>query len=241
MQTIIAESYEEASRIGAYMIREQLNRKADSVLGFATGGTPEGLYAELVRAYKAGEVDFSRASSFNMDEYYPIKKSNSQSYDYFMREHLINHINMPPEQFHIPNGEAEDPEAECVAYDRAILRAGRVDLFLCGLGVNGHVAFNEPGDFLHAGTHMETLTDSTIEANARFFARAEDVPRKALTIGLGTLLKSRRLLLLGIGRGKAEAIRTLYSGKVTTEYPISFLQLHPDVTVILDKEAAALI
>ena len=231
MKKIVCKNYEELSKCGADIIAEQIKAKPDSILGLATGSTPIGLY----KCLREMPLDFSNISSFNLDEYYPISKENDQSYCYFMKDNLFNHIKVKSTD--IPNGEASDAEAECRRYDEAIEQAGGIDLQLLGLGVNGHIGFNEPADALSVGTHAVDLTESTIEANARFFANKEDVPRRALTLGLGGIMRAKKILVLASGKNKAEVVRKMFSGEVTTDVPASLLQLHNDVTVIVDEDA----
>lgn len=231
MKKIVCKNYDEMSKKGAEIILEQIKEKSDSILGLATGSTPIGLY----KCLRESGADFSKVSSFNLDEYYPLKKSNDQSYQYFMNDNLFNHVTMKSND--IPNGEATDTAAECKRYDEAIEAAGGIDLQLLGLGPNGHVGFNEPDDALSVGTHVVELTQSTIDANARFFASADDVPKKAITLGLGGIMKAKKILVLASGKNKAEIVRKMFSGEVTTQVPASLLQLHPDVTVIVDEEA----
>ena len=231
MKKIVCKNYEELSKCGADIIAEQIKAKPDSILGLATGSTPIGLY----KCLREMPLDFSNISSFNLDEYYPISKENDQSYCYFMKDNLFNHIQVKSTD--IPNGEASDAEAECRRYDEAIEQAGGIDLQLLGLGVNGHIGFNEPADALSVGTHAVDLTESMIEANARFFANKEDVPRRALTLGLGGIMRAKKILVLASGKNKAEVVRKMFSGEVTTDVPASLLQLHNDVTVIVDEDA----
>lgn len=200
-----------------------------------------GLYRELIAMYQRGEVDFSKVTTFNLDEYYPITPDHPQSYHYFMYQNLFNHINVQPENIHLPNGTAEPVEAECSNYERMIAAAGGIDLQVLGIGVNGHIGFNEPNPYLHARTHLTDLKEETIKVNSRFFQSEAEVPRQALTMGIGTILKARRILLLASGENKAQAIKKTVQGLVTTECPASFLQTHPDVTLLLDREAAALL
>ncbi len=238
MKKIIVNNYEEASSVAAALFAEQIWQKPDTVLGLATGGTPVGLYNRLAAMNKAGALDFSRVVSYNLDEYYPILKSNDQSYDYFMRDNLFNHINIKPENIHLPNGEAKDPAAECAAYDAAIAAAGGIDLQLLGIGVNGHLGFNEPEAALHAGTHLTDLTPSTLQANARFFGDdPSKVPTQALTMGIGTIMSARKIVMIATGAVKAPIIKDLFSGRISTNNPGSFLLLHPDATVIVDRAA----
>ena len=235
MQKIICKNYEEMSIKAADFIKAQVLLKPDAVLGLATGSTPVRMYKELLNK----NIDFSNVTTFNLDEYYPIKKDNNQSYDYFMRKNLIDYITL--KRFNIPDGEASDPAAECKSYDERIKAAGGIDLQVLGIGVNGHIGFNEPAEELSSGTHMVELTESTIKANARFFDSADDVPKHAITLGLSGIMNAKKILLLISGKNKAEIVRKLFCGGVTTNIPATFLQLHPDVTVIMDEEAASLL
>jgi len=235
MKKIVFETYEEVSRAAADIFAGQLKDKPDSVLGLATGGTPVGLYSELARRYAAGEVDFSKARSFNLDEYYPISGSHPQSYKYFMNDNLFSKVNFVSSD--LPNGEAADPHAECARYDAAIEAAGGIDLMLLGIGHNGHIGFNEPAVTYSMGTHFIDLSASSLEANARFFAPGEPQPTQALSMGIGGILRSKRILMIITGSGKAAIAKKLFDGKLHTDVPACFLLLHPDATVIMDREA----
>jgi glucosamine-6-phosphate deaminase len=222
-------------RAAADIFERQLREKPDSVLGLATGSTPVGLYAELARRYSAGGIDFSKARSFNLDEYYPISKAHPQSYDYFMRENLLDKVNLT--HFRIPNGEAEDPVAESLKYETEIDAAGGIDLMLLGIGLNGHIGFNEPSPSYSTGTYLVELTESSLTANSRFFSADEHQPTQALTMGVGTIFKSKRIILMISGANKAPIAKKLFEGKIHTDVPACFLLLHSDVTVIMDRAA----
>lgn len=239
MEKIICKNDEEVSLYGAVLIAEQVRKNPYSILGLATGSTPVGMYRKLVEMHQRGGLDFSGVNTFNLDEYYPIKKSSDQSYDYFMWDNLFSHINIKRENVHIPNGECLDPEKECVAYEQRMKEAGQIDIQVLGIGVNGHIGFNEPEQELKLQTHLTDLTPSTVDANSRFFSSIEEVPAKAITMGMGSIMKARSVLLLITGAHKAEIAAKLFSGVVTTEVPASFLNLHPQVTVLLDEAAAA--
>jgi len=238
MKTIIVNSYDEASAVGAAIIAQQIWDKPDSILGLATGGTPVGLYARLVSMHKNGMLDFSKITGFNLDEYYQLPKSNDQSYDYFMKDNLFKHVNIKPENIDIPSGEAGDAQAECARYEKAICDAGGIDLQLLGLGLNGHIGFNEPDTHFPKYTQFTPLKQSTIDANARFFASADEVPKDAITMGIGTIFAARSVLVLISGEAKAEIAKAVIMGNVDPQVPGSILQLHGCATVILDKEAA---
>lgn len=238
MKTILCKDYDEMSREAAKLVAAQIKAKPNSVLGFATGSSPVGLYRELVRMNQAGEIDFSEITTFNLDEYYPIQRSNDQSYYYFMFKNLFNDVNIKKENVNVPNGEVADPDAECAAYDKKIEAYGGIDLQVLGIGRNGHIGFNEPDDKLYAATHVTGLTQSTFEANSGYFENPNDMPMKALTMGLGAIMKAKKIVMVINGKTKAEAVRRLYDGMVGTDCPATFVQLHPDATVLLDQEAA---
>lgn len=237
MKFIVCENYDEMSLCGAKIIASQLILKPDSILGLATGSTPIGLYDNLVKMYEAGEIDFSAVKSFNLDEYYPIKRTNDQSYFYFMNENLFSRVNIDLNNTKLPNGETDNPEEECKNYDKMIDESAGVDIQILGIGQNGHIGFNEPDSCLIAGTHVTGLTENTIEANSRFFASKEDVPTKALTMGIATILKSKKIILLASGKAKHDVLVQLLNDEITTNNPATMLKVHPDVVVICDKEA----
>lgn len=237
MRIIRCKNYDEVSEVAARIVAAQVTMKPDCVLGLPTGSTPLGMYSRLIQKNKENKIDFSNVTTFNLDEYFPISRSNNQSYYYFMFENFFNHININKENIHIPNGETTDPEAECASYEAAIEAAGGIDLQVLGIGQNGHIGFNEPGDFLESTTHITTLTQSTIAANSRFFESIDDVPKKALTSGMGTILKSKKIIILASGKAKSEAVKSLLSGKITTQNPSTMLNLHKDVTLIADEDA----
>ena len=239
MRFIVCDTHEEIARLGADMIEEVMKNKKDAVLGLATGSTPVDMYAELIRRYEAGTLDFSPVRSVNLDEYYPLAPDNDQSYRYFMNHNLFDHVNIKKENTNVPDGLAEDPAAFCASYEQLIRDLGGIDIQVLGIGGNGHIAFNEPAEALDPVTHLTDLTPETIAANSRFFESEADVPRRALTMGMGTILNARKILLLATGAAKADAIATLMSGKLTTSCPASLLNLHADVTVICDRAAAA--
>jgi len=238
MNKIICENYDKMSKMAAQIVSDQIKSKPDSVLGLATGSTPIGMYKELVRMFQAGELDFAKVITFNLDEYYRIEKNNQQSYHYFMNEHLFKHININPENTHIPDGNTESVEKECKNYDNMIKKAGGIDLQVLGLGINGHIGFNEPDSELIAYTHLTPLKQKTIQANSRFFNSIDEVPKHAITMGMANILQAKKILLLISGKNKAEIAHKIFNGKITTNIPASFLQLHPDTTVIMDREAA---
>lgn len=233
MKFIICESYEELSDLGAKIIAEQLQKKPDSVLGLATGSSPVGMYQQLIKMYQEGKIDFSKACSFNLDEYYPIANEDPNSYNYFMNDNLFNHVNFTEGSTRVPNGSVADPDLECKSYEQAVLDKGGIDLQVLGIGPNGHIGFNEPDDQLFVHTHVTGLEPATIEANARFFESAESVPTKAITMGMGLIMQAKKILLLISGKSKKDVFEQLKNGMVTPQNPASFLLLHPDVTTIV--------
>jgi glucosamine-6-phosphate deaminase len=239
VEIIIAETHLEMSRLAADMIRHQLLKKPSSVLGLATGSTPVGTYQELVRLHKEQGLDFSKVTSFNLDEYLDLPPSHDQSYRYFMDHNLFHHINMDAKNIHVPYGHTEDVEEFCQWYEDEIEAAGGIDLQLLGIGGDGHIAFNEPGSSLGSRTRLKTLTKQTIDDNARFFDREEDVPRFAITMGVGTILEAKKIIMLANGAKKADIVAEAIEGPVTAQVSASALQLHQDVVVILDAEAGA--
>jgi glucosamine-6-phosphate deaminase len=238
MEVIIGGNYEEVSKKAARMVARILNAKPNAVLGLATGSTPLGLYKELVRMHQEEGLDFSQVTSFNLDEYVGLKQKHPQSYHYFMHENLFKHVNIPPQNVYIPSGTTDNYEAFCRWYERRIVECGGIDLQLLGIGSDGHIAFNEPTSSLGSRTRIKTLAKQTIDDNARFFARREDVPIYAITMGVGTIMEARRVLLLANKKNKAKAVADMVEGPVCTMCTASALQLHPDATVFVDLPAA---
>ncbi len=239
MQFIIEETYEDVSRAAADIIAEQIQSKPAAVLGLATGSTPIGTYEELIAKFKRGEVCFKDITTFNLDEYAGLDGDHDQSYRWFMNHHLFDNVDIDKVHTHVPSGNSDDPEKMCEDYEKAIEEAGGVDLQLLGLGHNGHIGFNEPCDEFPVATHYVELTQSTIEANSRLFNSIDEVPTAAYTMGIGTIMKAKKVLLLATGEGKAEIVKKAFKGEVTPQVPASILQSHPDCTIILDKEAAS--
>lgn len=239
MRIIFTEDYDGMSREAAKIVAGQLYLKPASVLGLATGSTPVGLYDMLVKVHETIGLDFSSVTTFNLDEYVGMNPENPESYHYFMQEHLFSRVNLDPSRCFVPDGMAEDLSAEGRHYDERIRRAGGIDLQVLGIGQNAHIGFNEPDIQFEAMTHKVRLDDETIRANARFFEREEDVPRYAISLGIRNIMLARRVVLLANGAKKAEAVRKAVCGSVTPEAPASILQLHRDVTVIVDRDAAA--
>ena len=229
--------YRAMSRQAANIISAEVISKPDCVLGLATGSSPVGAYEQLVEWYKKGDVSFKETRTVNLDEYRGLAPDHEQSYRYFMQKNLFDHIDINPENTNVPNGLAEDADAECARYDRVIEELGGIDLQLLGMGHNGHIGFNEPADSFPLGTHVVSLTESTIDANKRFFASEADVPRQALTMGIRSIVLARRVLVVVSGRDKADIVRRAFLGPVTPQVPASILQLHPDVTLVGDRDA----
>lgn len=241
MRVIVENDAEAVGRRAAQFVAALVRRKPDCVLGLATGGTVLGMYTELVRLHRDEGLDFSRVTSFNLDEYVGLAPSHPQSYRYFMQTNLFDQLNIDIRRTHVPDGRALDFEADCAQYEKAIKDAGGIDLQVLGIGGDGHIAFNEPGSSLGSRTRLKTLTAETVRDNARFFRHSDEVPRLAVTMGVGTILESRQCLLLACGPAKARAIRDTIEGPVTAQVTASALQLHRDVIAILDLEAARLL
>lgn len=241
MRLIITKNYEEMSKVAANEMAESIKANPEIVLGLATGGTPVEMYKNLIKMYNDGELDFSKVTSINLDEYVGLPGDHDQSYRYFMNTNLFNHINIDKSRTFVPNGLAADVAEECKSYDARIQDMGGIDVQLLGLGANGHIGFNEPGEELSVGTHLTDLKESTIEANARFFDSIEDVPREAITMGLGGIMKAKKIMVIASGEGKAEVVKAMMSGKITTEIPATMLQIHSNVVLIVDEAAASLL
>jgi glucosamine-6-phosphate deaminase len=239
MEIIISPTYEEMSKAAAKAVAELLNSKPNAVLGLPTGSTPIGLYKELARMHKSEGLDFSRVTTFNLDEYVGLKKDHPQSYHYFMHENLFKHINILAQNVYIPSGTTDNYAAFCAWYERRIKECGGIDLQLLGIGSDGHIGFNEPSSSLGSRTRIKTLAKSTIEDNARFFEKIEDVPIYAITMGVGTIFEARKIVFLANGANKADAVAKAIEGPVTSMITASALQLHPDVTAYLDRAAAS--
>ena len=237
MKLFKATDYQDLSRKAADLLAAQVLLKPDCVLGLATGSTPIGAYQELVRKYEAGALDFSQVTTFNLDEYRGLTPSDPQSYAYFMHHNLFDHVNLRPGSTHLPDGLNPDPAAESARYEAAIRASGGVDLQLLGMGHNGHIGFNEPCSEFPLDTHSVDLAESTIRANTRFFDSSDQVPRQAYTMGIGTILRARRILIVVSGADKAEILKQAFYGPVTPQVPASVLQLHPDVTLVADTDA----
>lgn len=241
MNVIVVKNYEEMSLLGAERFADVIAKKPDCVLGLATGETPIGMYRELAARCEKGELDFSAVRTVNLDEYYPITPDNDQSYRYFMNLHLFDRVNIDKANTMVPDGCAKDPEASCRAYEEKIDALGGIDIQILGIGRNGHIGFNEPDEELIPYTHLTALTASTIEANSRFFASEEDVPKHALTMGVESVFKAKEIVLMVSGKNKAEAVAAMLKGNISTKCPASLLKLHPNVTLICDEDAYSLV
>ncbi len=239
MEVVIYRTYEEMSQAAAREIAEVLYAKPNAVLGMATGSTPLGVYRELVRMHREEGLDFSQVTTFNLDEYVGLSPRHEQSYHYFMHENFFKHVNIPPQHIYIPSGTTNNYKAFCEWYERRIKECGGIDVQILGIGSDGHIAFNEPGSSLMSRTRLKTLARQTIDDNARFFKRREDVPIYAITMGVGTILEARHCLLLANGKKKAQAIAQAVEGPVTAMVTASALHLHPSVMVYVDEEAAS--
>lgn len=239
MKIYKAKDYKDMSRKAANIISAQVIMKPNCVLGLATGSTPIGTYDQLVEWYNKGDLDFSEVTTVNLDEYKGLPRTNDQSYYYFMHQHLFDRVNIDPERTNVPNGMEPDAEKECGRYEELIRSLGGVDLQLLGLGHNGHIGFNEPGEAFEKETHCVDLTESTIEANKRFFASADDVPKQAYTMGIKTIMQAKKIMIVVNGENKADIVERAFFGPVTPEVPASILQLHNDVTLVGDEAALA--
>lgn len=238
MKILTFDSDDKLNEAAAHIIIGQIQTTPRAVLGLATGGTPIGIYKQIVKDYQRGMISFNTVTTFNLDEYVGLPFDHPESYHSYMNSHLFDHIDLPSSQCHVPDGNATDPAEECRRYDQLIELSGQIDLQLLGLGHNGHIGFNEPAHALTRGTHVVTLAEETREANARYFAAINDVPTQALTMGVGTILKAKKILLVVKGADKAEIVQRALQGPITTDCPASLLQTHPNLIVLLDETAA---
>lgn len=236
-----AKDYKDLSRKAANIISAQVIMKPNAVLGLATGSSPVGTYQQLVEWYKKGDVDFSEVTSVNLDEYKGLSGENDQSYRYFMNTNFFDHINIKKERTFVPDGTEADSDTACRKYNQIIRSVGGIDLQLLGIGGNGHIGFNEPGEAFETETHCVRLTEATIQANARFFASMDEVPKEAYTMGIKSIMQAKKILLIAAGKSKAEALYQSFFGPVTPNVPASILQLHNDVTIVADEEAMSVI
>ncbi|HZK40292.1 MAG TPA: glucosamine-6-phosphate deaminase [Atribacterota bacterium] len=239
MKVVIVKDYQELSSKAAQLVTEQIINKKYSVLGLATGSTPSGMYKELIRLNQERKVDFSEVVTFNLDEYYGLSPEHPQSYSFFMWNKFFKHINIKKENIHLLNGIKKNIDKECKQYEALIKKSGGIDLQVLGIGDNGHIGFNEPDISLNTQTHLVNLTVKTIQVNSRFFNTPQEVPKKAITMGIGTIMRARKIILLANGKRKARIIGKTINGPITTKVPATVLQLHNDVTIIIDQEAAS--
>lgn len=240
MEFIKVNDYQAMSERACSIMIETINRIKNPVLGLATGSTPEGLYQKIIEKFNEGMVSFQDVTTFNLDEYVGLEREDVNSYYRYMKEKLFDHVDIKLERVHLPNGAATDLEGECQRYERQIQQAGKIDLQILGMGINGHIGFNEPGTPFSSRTHVVELAASTREANSRFFPTLDDVPTQALTMGIATIMESKEILLLVSGEQKAEAIARLAEGDISEDFPASILRNHPNVTVIVDEGAMVL-
>lgn len=241
MKLIIVENYETMSKKASQIVSNQIILKPNSIIGLATGSTPKGMYKQLIKMHQEQNLDFSNIITFNLDEYYMIEQSNKQSYNYFMHNNFFDLVNIDPQNINMLNGITGNIEQECKRYEEKILEYGGIDLQILGLGINGHIGFNEPDFKFEKATHLVALDKETIKANSRFFNSKEEVPTKALSMGIKTIMNSKKIILLANGKEKAKAVKQAVQGPIMPEMPVSILQLHSDVTIIVDKEAGKLL
>lgn len=237
MKVIKVKDYEIMSDKVCEMFIDRLQTITNPVFGLATGSTPKGLYKRLVKRYNAGDIKFDRATFFNLDEYIGLDPSNPSSYTYYLTHKLYKHINLSPEQINFPNGNAADLKVECERYEQKIAETGQIDLQILGVGINGHIGFNEPGTSFNSRTGVVQLTESTLRVNSRFFGSIDEIPHRAITMGIGTIMESKEIIMLVSGAHKADTLKRMLHGKVTEDFPASILQKHPRVTVIADEAA----
>ena len=241
MNVLTFDTEEQIGIAAGYYMCGQVLQKPDSVLGLATVSTPVRAYKHMIELYNKGAVDFSQVTTFNLDEYVHLDVNDKNSYHSFMHDNLFNYINIPEENINFLDGNAEDLEAECKAYEKRIKKSGGIDIQLLGIGSNGHIAFNEPAESFQRWSHIVELKESTIRDNSRFFNSIDEVPTRALTMGIGSIMQAKRILIIALGEHKAKAIKQLIDGNVTPQCPASVLQFHTDVTLMLDKGAASLL
>ena len=239
VKVLVCKDYDTLSKKAAGILAGIVNVKPNAILGLATGSSPVGTYKELIKLNQEGLLDFSAVRTYNLDEYYPLDPSNDQSYHYFMNDNLFDHVNIDKNNVHVPDGNAPDMNKACESYEAMLNEVGGVDIQVLGIGGNGHIGFNEPTDTFVGPTHVVELTESTIKANSRFFEKIEDVPTKAISMGIASIMKAKKILLVANGTGKADAIAKTLEGPITPWVPASILQLHPDVTIIVDEAAAS--
>ncbi|MFV0440468.1 MAG: glucosamine-6-phosphate deaminase [Lachnospirales bacterium] len=236
MKIFIEKDYNAVSKKAAQLISAQVTLKPNSILGLATGSSPEGMYKNLVEMYKVDDIDFSEVVTFNLDEYLNLDKSNVQSYAYYMHKHLFDYVNIKSENIYIPLGVAKDIERTCIEYDKSIFKYDKIDMQILGIGENGHIGFNEPDVHFEAGTHLVVLDDVTIEANSRFFDNIDEVPKQAISMGIRNIMQSKKVILIATGENKLNAVKKMLFGEITPNLPASILQVHNDFTLIVDEK-----
>lgn len=241
MKIIAAKDYKEMSRMAANLISAQIIMKNNCVLGLATGSSPVGIYEQLIQRYEKGDLDFSEVTTINLDEYRGLSPENDQSYRYFMEDKLFRHVNLRPERTFVPDGLEPDADKACSTYNDIIRQCGGIDLQLLGLGLNGHIGFNEPSTAFEKETHLVDLTQSTIDANSRFFASMDEVPKQAYTMGIQSIMQAKKIVIIVSGKSKAQIVKQAFFGPITPQVPASVLQLHNDVTLVADHDALSLI
>lgn len=241
MNVLVMKDYSEISRQAALLVAASIALKPNLVLGLPTGRTPLQMYKELVLIYKSGFVDFKDVTTFNLDEYVGLPRKNPNSFYSYMHKNFFKYVNLKKENIYIPNGMADDIEKECLRYERLIRQKGPIDLMILGIGHNGHIGFNEPSNEFIPETHIELLTEQTRMANSRYFGSIKRVPKRAITMGLGTIMHSKKIILLASGRDKAETIKRALMGNITPQFPASILRLHRDCTFIIDREAGEMV
>jgi len=239
MEVVVKETYDEVCKLAAEMIARAIEKKSDAVLGLATGSTPIGVYKNLIQMYREKRLDFSRIRTFNLDEYLGLAPNHNQSYHYFMQENLFKHINIKPENVHIPDGNTNDITGFCKWYESEIKKVGGIDIQLLGLGANGHIGFNEPGSSLTSKTRVKKLTKKTITDNSRFFKSPQEVPQFAITMGIGTIMSAKEVVLIANGKNKADAIAKVVEGPITSMVPGSILQMHQKAFIFVDRLAGS--
>jgi len=237
VEVIKVADYEALSKKVCEIFINRLQTIENPVFGLATGSTPKGLYKCLVETYESGQISFANAKFFNLDEYIGLDKSHPSSYTYYLMKKLYEHIHLTPDQIYLPNGNATDLQEECARYEQCIRDCGHIDLQILGVGINGHIGFNEPGTPFNSRTDVVNLTESTMRVNSRFFKSIDDIPHRAITMGIGTIMESKEIIMLVSGKHKADTLQRMIHGNVTEDFPASILQKHPNVTVIADEEA----
>lgn len=238
MELVVKNSYKEVSELAAQYLMDTIKTKDKPIIGFPTGGTPLGMYEAVVDEFNKGNISFKNVTTFNLDEYIGLEKTNTNSYYYFMNEHLFSQVDINKKNIYIPDGMVNDIKQECISYEAKLKEANYMDVLFLGIGKNGHIGFNEPAEYFEPYTHQVKLKENTIEANSRFFDSVDDVPKSAITMGIKTIFSARKIVLIASGTSKSQAIAKTVNGKITSQIPASILQLHNNTTIIIDKDAA---